>query len=229
MIALAASLVEALRAHPYGLLYYAVALAASTFCCLPTTPFEIAAGFTWQLPHAIAYSALGKTIGSVAAFALSRLVLLPNFTIAERLPRQGALAASLSHLTGAIARRPLWIVTLIRAAPVPIFLKNYGLGMVRSLPMSTFVLVTIAVNVPFSIVWSLTGSSASSLQAALESGGAGSAGPTIARSVSAVVLLIAAGLLTNFCREQLKLAGGDGMGLAAARGEEVEKPAKKRA
>ena len=42
-------LFEQLQQHPHGLSYYVLFLAGWTLCCLPTTPVEIAAGFTWSV------------------------------------------------------------------------------------------------------------------------------------------------------------------------------------
>jgi len=170
-----------LQEHPLGLVYYTLFLGAWTMCCLPTTPVEIAAGFTWSTASASAASSVGKTLGSCSAFAISRLLLLPVLSrssggahgpLRQRVRR--GIDAFFSSLGSAIRTQPFWTVGLIRAAPLPIALKNYGLGLSPELPGSVFCLMTLLVNIPFSIAWALTGSSASSLQEAVQSGDAGS-------------------------------------------------------
>jgi uncharacterized membrane protein YdjX (TVP38/TMEM64 family) len=197
-----------LQEHPYGLIYYTFFLALWTMCCLPTTPVEIAAGFTWTPVWASAASSIGKTVGSSSAFALSRLLLLPLLSRSSRSgngPIRLHIDSFFGQLGSAIRTRPFWTVGLIRAAPLPIALKNYGLGMMPELPTSVFMLMTFGVNVPFSVAWTLTGSSASSLQEAVQSGGAGSSsGQIIARVATAVTLLVSLGFVGRLCRDQLK-------------------------
>jgi uncharacterized membrane protein YdjX (TVP38/TMEM64 family) len=198
-----------LQQHPHGLVYYTLFLALWTMCCLPTTPVEIAAGFTWTPVWASAASSVGKTIGSSSAFALSRLLLLPLLSRSATSghgPIRRQLDDVFGQLGSAIRTRPFWTVGLIRAAPLPIAIKNYGLGMLPELPTSVFMLMTMSVNVPFSVAWALTGSSASSLQDAVQSGGAGSSsGRMITSLITAGVLLVSLGYVGNLCRDQLKL------------------------
>lgn len=205
---------DGLLEHPLGLVYYTLFLSAWTLCCLPTTPVEIAAGFTWPLGPASLASSIGKTLGSCTAFALSRLLLLPlmaRSTQPERGPTRKRLDAFFNHLGGFIRTRPWWTVGLIRAAPLPIALKNYGLGMMDGCPGQVFALMTLAVNVPFSVAWALTGASASSLQEAVQSGGAGSSsGKLVSSVVSALVLFVCLGFAGRYCSDQLALMREEG-------------------
>jgi len=197
-----------LQQHPHGLIYYTLFLALWTMCCLPTTPVEIAAGFTWRPVWASAASSIGKTIGSSTAFALSRLLLLPLLSRSSGSghgPIRRHVDSFFGQLGSAIRTRPFWTVGLIRAAPLPIALKNYGLGMMPELQTSVFMLMTLGVNVPFSVAWALTGSSASSLQEAVQSGGAGSSsGKIITSLITAAALLVSLGYVGRLCRDQLK-------------------------
>mmetsp|Transcript_7522 Transcript_7522/g.24107 ORF Transcript_7522/g.24107 Transcript_7522/m.24107 type:complete len:249 (-) Transcript_7522:320-1066(-) len=200
-------LFEQLQQHPHGLLYYVLFLAGWTLCCLPTTPVEIAAGFTWSVGLSSTASSLGKTIGSCTAFALSRLLLAPLLSRSPATaagPLRRRADAMLTQLGGAVRDRPFRTVFLLRAAPLPIALKNYGLGLMPSLPSPVFVLMTFAVNVPFSVAWALAGTSASSLQEALQGGGGDSSGKLVTSAVTALVLLVSLGYVGKFCREQLR-------------------------
>mmetsp|Transcript_31593 Transcript_31593/g.86392 ORF Transcript_31593/g.86392 Transcript_31593/m.86392 type:complete len:203 (-) Transcript_31593:294-902(-) len=51
--------------------------------------------------------------------------------------------------------------------------KNFGLSLFPSsvVPLPTFIVVTLVMNAPFSLAWSLAGSSASNLQEAMSGGG----------------------------------------------------------
>ncbi|KAG8468319.1 hypothetical protein KFE25_013402 [Diacronema lutheri] len=199
-----------------GAVYYSAFLTAWTLCCLPTTPLEVAAGYTFTPALSIGASIVGKTTGSLVAFALGR-ALANRFSGGRRVvasanapatPR-GALGrarAVLAHLQTALVSHPVQTIGMIRASPMPIALKNYGLAALPEhvVPSRTFCLVTVVVNVPYSVAWSLAGSSASSLQDAI-SGKARSGGGTVALKVGALLALFAA--LTAFasrCQAELR-------------------------
>lgn len=56
---------------------------------------------------------------------------------------------------------------LLRIAPLPLGLKNYGLALVPSIDFRLFTLASAIVNIPFSIMWCFLGSQAKNLGDAL--------------------------------------------------------------
>ena len=68
-----------------------------------------------------------------------------------------------------LRERPLQTIGLLRAAPLPTPIKIYGLSLLPSelVPAPTFFWACFVINTAWSFLWSLTGSSASSLQDAL--------------------------------------------------------------
>ena len=74
-----------------------------------------------------------------------------------------------------LKRSPLRTMLVVRAAPLPIALKNYGMSALPAelVPLGTFAVATLGVNAPFSVAWTLTGSSASSLHDAIRNGNGG--------------------------------------------------------
>ena len=56
---------------------------------------------------------------------------------------------------------------LIRIAPLPLGLKNYGLALVPKTDFHLFTLASAIVNIPFSVMWCLLGSQAKNLGDAL--------------------------------------------------------------
>lgn len=156
-----------------GVGYYAAFLALWTMCCLPTTPLEIAAGFTFSTVHSVVASIIGKTAGSVITFTLARFFASRFLSAVSASATRGGTLGRIRelawHLESAVVARPVQTLTMVRASPMPIALKNYGLALLPAhvVQLPTFALITLVVNVPYSIAWSLTGSSASSLQEAL--------------------------------------------------------------
>ncbi|KAJ1618459.1 hypothetical protein T492DRAFT_1092304 [Pavlovales sp. CCMP2436] len=196
---------------PLGALYYMGFLVLWTLCCLPTTPLEIAAGYTFSPVLSIGASIVGKTAGSLIAFALgrqfaARVLARPagaaddgGVTLAGR-----ARALSL-QLQSAVTARPVQTITMVRASPMPIAIKNYGLALLPAhvLPGRLFAVITLVVNMPYSIAWSLTGSSASSLQEAL-SGDARTGGAAVLLKLGALLALFGAlSVFARKCRAEL--------------------------
>ncbi len=68
-----------------------------------------------------------------------------------------------------LRERPLQTIGLLRAAPLPTPIKIYGLSLLppELVPAPTFFWACLVINTAWSFLWSLTGSSASSLQDAL--------------------------------------------------------------
>mmetsp|Transcript_4384 Transcript_4384/g.11362 ORF Transcript_4384/g.11362 Transcript_4384/m.11362 type:complete len:272 (-) Transcript_4384:375-1190(-) len=211
---------------PIGVVYYTLFLTAWTVACLPTTPLEISAGYTFSSRSAVIASVTGKTLGSVAAFMLGRTFIAP--VLARRRAaaaaaaaawdaahphehhshshcRWGRLANLTSHLQHALAAAPAETIAMVRASPTPIAIKNYGLSLMPLdvVPTPVFAAITLAVNVPYSIAWSLTGSSASSLQDAVNGEVSVHNGVVAAKTFALVLLLSALGGFAHYCKSRL--------------------------
>ena len=79
-----------------GRVGYVCGLSVWTLLCLPTTPVELAAGLSFPLAASTAMSAVGKTVGSLAALLLGRRLLKPLIAryLAAKIPRGSALHSS---------------------------------------------------------------------------------------------------------------------------------------
>lgn len=65
-------------------------------------------------------------------------------------------------------RRQLAAIITVRLAPIPLGVKNYGLGLTPGISSFNFSLGALAVNLPFSIMWAGLGSKATNLLEALD-------------------------------------------------------------
>ncbi|KAL1519711.1 hypothetical protein AB1Y20_023221 [Prymnesium parvum] len=166
-----------------GLLAYTCFLCVWTTLALPTTPLEMIAGFTFTLAGSTVAGLIGKTCGSVLAFVIGRTLLGPCRRMMRWMRGKPPLAvdevkmpsAFGGKLEEALRQRPVQTICIIRVAPIPGGVKNFGLSLFPSsvVPLPTFVAVTLVTNAPFSFAWSLAGSSASNLQEAMSGGGEG--------------------------------------------------------
>eukprot|EP00927_Polykrikos_kofoidii_P056995 TRINITY_DN51096_c0_g1_i1.p1 TRINITY_DN51096_c0_g1~~TRINITY_DN51096_c0_g1_i1.p1 ORF type:complete len:507 (-),score=64.28 TRINITY_DN51096_c0_g1_i1:469-1788(-) len=124
---------------------------------LPLTPMEIAVGFIYGAMPGAAFGLFCKSTGSCTAFVLGR-----------RLGRRCGLKMPevLNSRLALIRSRPVLAVIGVRLMPVPLVVKNYGLGLC-DLTFFNFCLGAFAVDLPFSIIWASTGNSCRSLSEAL--------------------------------------------------------------
>ena len=176
-----------------GRVGYVTGLSAWTALCLPTTPIELASGFIFPLWMSTFMCVAGKTIGSLVALMVGRHLLKPLIT---RLLERSSSSQLHQHLVSELKLRPIQTMSILRAAPMPTPFKIYGLALLPAelVPVSSYAAVALLINTAWSLVWSLTGSSATSLQDAVSGRGAG------ANSKSALVvkLISLAGLLGTF-------------------------------
>lgn len=179
-----------------GRVGYVFGLAVWTLLCLPTTPIELAAGFSslGGVCTSAGLSAVGKTLGSLAALLIGRRLLKPLITRWMSHKINGPLHR---HLLRELQENPIQTMSILRAAPLPTPFKIYSLSLfpVELVPLSTYACIALTFNSLWSLVWSLAGSSASSLQEALE-GNSSVAG--VAARLSGVAVLF--GLFTMFGR-----------------------------
>ena len=209
---------------PLGRLGYVLGLAVWTFCCLPTTPIELASGFIFPLWASTLLSVAGKTTGSVLALLLGRRFLKP--LVSRLLERSGSNAGHSSamhrHLVSELQKRPIQTMSILRAAPLPTPFKIYGLCMFQPelVPVNTYFVVALIINTAWSLVWSLTGSSASSLQEITEGRTDMSKGKLVAQGFAIASFLLAFGAFGRFAKAQMQPPSEDGESTpnAAARG-----------
>uniref|UniRef100_A0A7S2DSW5 VTT domain-containing protein n=1 Tax=Haptolina brevifila TaxID=156173 RepID=A0A7S2DSW5_9EUKA len=194
-----------------GQAVYVLGLGVYTMLCLPTTPVEVAFGFIFKaVPvRATGLSALGKTVGSIAALLVGRRLLKP---LIERWASStgGPLRRRLIH---ELRNNPIQTMSLLRATPgLPTPFKVYGLCLFPSelVPVSTYAGIAITFNVAWSLVWSLAGSSARGMED-LSNGGGGGA---FATKVSILlVLFVLFTMFARYAKEQLSLTPGEDTGL----------------
>jgi uncharacterized membrane protein YdjX (TVP38/TMEM64 family) len=150
-----------------GLVAYGGMLSLCTLCCLPTTPLEVAAGYLFPVAGSTAAGCVGKTIGCIAAFVVGR-------QLAGQLQLHRYMSKSFGpKIELMLRKRPYQTIGMIRGAPMPGAIKNFGLSLFppEVVPIQTFSLITLLMNLPFSLAWSLAGNSCNSLQEAMSGGG----------------------------------------------------------
>mmetsp|Transcript_43203 Transcript_43203/g.101597 ORF Transcript_43203/g.101597 Transcript_43203/m.101597 type:complete len:257 (+) Transcript_43203:103-873(+) len=144
--------------------YWLLIVVFSGYVCLalPTTPVEIAAGFIYGPFWGAVCGSVSKTIGSTLAFFLGRL--LGRKVLSEGTPSK--VPAVLRPKLSALQQQPFLTMIGIRLAPLPLAVKNYGLALCGAAAWP-YIIASIAVNTPFSILWATTGASCHSLLDAL--------------------------------------------------------------
>lgn len=110
----------------WGPLVFIVGYAIATVAFVPGSLLTLAAGAIFGLVQGTAYVFVAATLGSTAAFLVSRY--LARAAIERRL----ADNARFSAIDRAVAREGRKIVLLLRLSPVfPFVLLNYGLGLTK--------------------------------------------------------------------------------------------------
>lgn len=139
----------------------ALVLAFSAWVCasLPVTPVEVAAGFLYGPLWGSAAGLCCKVLGSCASFLAAR-------RCRRRLRCAACRVASGRKTSSALRKRPVLTMIGIRLTPVPLGVKNYGLGLSEA-PFGAFLLSVLLVDAPFSVLWASTGASCHSLADAL--------------------------------------------------------------
>eukprot|EP00927_Polykrikos_kofoidii_P031995 TRINITY_DN27389_c0_g2_i1.p1 TRINITY_DN27389_c0_g2~~TRINITY_DN27389_c0_g2_i1.p1 ORF type:complete len:416 (+),score=43.20 TRINITY_DN27389_c0_g2_i1:62-1309(+) len=123
---------------------------------LPITPVEIAFGYIYGALWGFIFGLFCKATGSCAAFVLGK-----------RLGRRfGVKVPSVLRPRLALLQtRPVLAMVGIRLMPIPLAVKNYGLG-VCEVTLYHFFLATMAVDIPISMLWATAGASCRSLSEA---------------------------------------------------------------
>ena len=203
LLASVASILGKLKAlGAAGRIGYVAGLSLWTLLCLPTTPIELSAGFIFPLWVSTLMSVAGKTAGSVIALLIGRRLFRP--VIVRLIKRSEGGSRTYGHLLRELRERPIQTMGLLRAAPLPTPFKIYGLCLLpeKLVPLHTYFMVALIINSCWSLVWSLTGSSASSVQEAL-SGGTSSFGTIAAKLTSLGALLYAYVAFSRFANRAL--------------------------
>jgi len=105
---------------------FSLSLATAVVLMLPCAPFEISAGVLFGFWPGWVVSVLGKQVGNAAAFQLGRIVLR-DWVQTEILPKYQFLQA----MGRAAEKEPLKTCFCVRAAYVPLMVKNYGLAVLN--------------------------------------------------------------------------------------------------
>lgn len=199
-------------------------LAFSLWICLslPATPIEVVAGCIFGALGGFCVGLLSKTIGSSVGFLAARkLGRCFDLQIPE----------VLSLRLVSLQRRPVLTMMGIRLAPLPLGLKNYGLGL-SEVPFGSYLLATVIVDIPFSALWALTGAHCHSLAEAMSMDGpTGGQNRSVFWTVASltVVFCVAWKLRScweNSCASELGELGGNpckrsGRGSACFEGREL--------
>lgn len=179
-----------IRRHaPLSAVYYSLIVALWIVLCLPSTIIELAAGLLYSYPVAIVCLTVGKQLGCGIAFLIARWVTSPELRSACCLPRHhrhAAAAPESNHSSGsrrskrsrtiqamflALHHHPWQITFLIRLLPIPISLKNFGMGCIPGCPFHIFMACTLVAGIPFTVAWVYLGESCRSLLEALQGKG----------------------------------------------------------
>jgi len=161
---------------------------------LPTTPIELSAGFMYGPVWGCIAGVTGKTVGCFIAYLIAKFLgKRMGWTVT------GFCGDKLDKYMGPLKTDPFKTMTGIRIAPLPLGLKNYGLALCE-VPAIPYVLASIVVNVPFSMMWATLGASCTSLQDALDFDTSKvsimGAMPEWARPVLAIVVVVAVGFFS---------------------------------
>jgi uncharacterized membrane protein YdjX (TVP38/TMEM64 family) len=141
-----------------GNFYYVIILTIGTVICIPTTFLELASGFIFGFWISCIVSLIGKCLGSLLSFLLGRRIFKSYLreNVMARYPIIQAMEES-------IIEKPMTVIFLTRIAFIPMAVKNYGISIIRSVPLGKFTLCTVVGSIPFTLVWSYFGSASEGL------------------------------------------------------------------
>lgn len=196
--------------------------------CLPTTLYEILVGYLFGVWQGALINAAGKLIGSNAAFFLGR------YCFKQRVERLAAENWRVRRVQRLLAERPWGVAFLVRAAQIPIAVKNYGasgtprhqprrcpprcpserpppLRAAADLSYVVFLTSCVVVDSCSALAWAWIGSSADSL-ASIFSGESQSTDSTVQKVMVVVGMAAAVAMVTGFGWWAKKNLMGDGEG-----------------
>lgn len=202
-----------------------IVLIFSLWICLslPSTPIEVVGGCIFGAAGGFCVGLLSKTLGSSMGFLAAR-------KLGRYFDLQVPEVLSLKLVS--LQRRPVLTMMGIRLAPLPLGLKNYGLGL-SEVPFGSYLLATVLVDIPFSALWGFTGAHCHSLAEALSMDGSGGRGPNRSIFWTVTSLTVACCVAWKLrscwessCASELEELGGDpckrpGRGSACFEGREL--------
>mmetsp|Transcript_13226 Transcript_13226/g.30945 ORF Transcript_13226/g.30945 Transcript_13226/m.30945 type:complete len:488 (+) Transcript_13226:80-1543(+) len=175
-------------------------LTASTVCMLPSSPIEMAGGAIFGFNPGLLLCIVGKQVGNAIAFqlarSLSRDLVKKHVTPQSRLMQQAEKMANVA---------PWKTCFCVRAAPVPLVIKNYGLA-VLGVPFTHAMAASLVCGPLYSVknVW--MGSTAISIAEVLNGQISGAAAQLAAGTAVAGTLgaLLAFGALATLHSQALQ-------------------------
>ncbi|MFQ5665180.1 MAG: TVP38/TMEM64 family protein [Candidatus Binatia bacterium] len=187
----------------WGPVVFSAGYAVATVAFIPGSLLTLAAGAVFGLVWGTVYVLIGATLGSAAAFLVSRY--LARRSIERRLGGNPRFAA-IDRAVGAQGRK---IVVLLRLSPVfPFNLLNYGLGLTQ-VRFTDYVVASVGM-VPGTLLYVYYGKLAGDV-AALAGGAAPEKGvgyyAILVLGLAATVVLTT--IVTRIARRALKEATGD--------------------
>jgi len=200
------SILESLKNLGFvGRVCYMLGLSIWVVFCGPTTPVELASGFVFRpVWMSTMMCTLGKTFGNLIAFVLGRRLLKP--LVMRLLQKAESSRAVHNHLLSELRERPIQTMSIMRAAPLPTPFKLYGLCLFPAelVPIGTYAVIAFTFNTCWSVVWSLAGSSASSLQDVMSGkGGENSHAALLTQVLTLLVLFYALSQFARFAKAKM--------------------------
>jgi hypothetical protein len=154
------SMIEASKENPESYIMFIVFLTFWTTIAAPVTPVEIGGGCVFGPVWGTLGSLIGKTLGCFFALCIGRVF-----------GKDWKMPSALEPYLDGIRKRPFVVMSLIRLAPIPLGVKNYGLSLVRfpedRFPYLIYTASCFAIGAPFSVFWGNLGAGFSSVAEAL--------------------------------------------------------------
>ncbi len=151
-----------------GLALYFLLIIGWLVIMLPQALVVLGAGAIWGLKVGTAVGLIGKTVGSMVAFFISRRYGASIISSRLKDPKSAALLRAIDIL---IVDRPHFFTFLVCASLIPAFIKYYGLGSLAGVPWQVYLLYNFLWGIPFCIIFAYVGASAKNLDEALSSEG----------------------------------------------------------
>lgn len=133
-----------------GLVIYTISLVLWTMTIGTTTLVETAAGLAFGVRNGIICNAIGKTAGAVFSFLLGRHYL---FNYVHRNLKNNEI---LQLVEESMEDNPIVVSLMVRFAPLPEFVKNFGLSVLK-VKARYFMLAVVVHGVPFTCLWTCLG------------------------------------------------------------------------
>ena len=133
-----------------GLVIYTLSFIVWTMTIGTTTLIETAAGLAFGVRNGIICNAIGKTAGAIFSFLLGRHFL---FKYVHRKLKDNEL---LQLIEESIEENPLGVSLMVRFAPLPEFVKNFGVS-VLNVKARYFQLAVLMHGLPFTCLWTCLG------------------------------------------------------------------------